>query len=86
MMGFKISHGTSNQYWLTVNNNPTAFAMLCENMRHTSKKDPELVAACRLIKAAPKLLALLQDLHQAGVWPEFHDRIEAVLTEARGEV
>jgi len=56
-MNFKISHGTSNQYWLLVNNNPTPFVKLCENAPHSAKKDPELVAACRLAKAAPKLLA-----------------------------
>lgn len=85
-MKFTQVHGTGNQYWLTVGNNPTPFAKLCENAPHSAKKDSELVAACRLVKAAPKLLDLLQDLHAAGVWPEFHSRIEAVLAEARGDV
>lgn len=85
-MQFKINHGTSNRYYLTVNNNPAPFAQMFENKHNSREKDPELVAACRLVKAAPKLLDLLQDIHKAGVWPEFYNRIEAVLAEARGDV
>lgn len=59
-MEFKINHGTSNRYYLTVNNNPAPFAQLFENKHNSREKDPELVAACRLVKAAPKLLKALE--------------------------
>lgn len=61
-MEFKISYDTDNQYWLLVNDNPNPFAKLCENTRNSAKKDPELVAACRLVKAAPKLMAAAEHI------------------------
>ena len=80
-MEFKISHGTSNRYYLTVNNNPAPFAQLFENKSNSREKDPELVAACRLVKAAPKLLEALESAQALMPCPLYAQAI----AEARGE-
>lgn len=84
-MEFKINHGTSNRYYLTVNNNPAPFAQLFENKHNSREKDPELVAACRLVKAAPKLLEALERIARTDNWGIQQIAKEAI-AEARGEV
>ena len=91
-MKFTQVHGTGNQYWLRVNNNAAPFAKLCENVAGSREKDPELVAACRLVKAAPKLLeaaehilAILQHPTR-GVNIFDQELLEQAVAEARGEV
>lgn len=59
---------------------------LGQSIAHVSCRDgAEAQANAALLLASPKMLAVLEEVLAAGVWPDLYNRVHAVVSEARGE-